>query len=264
MKTFLKKVLPKWMREFILRIIHAIKGMRYPGSKVLCTCCGRRFGKFVDQYPGKHQSDIRWAGNSESVFCPYCESAARHRIACHWLELHMPFLNRDCRILMVGAEWSIENYFYKKGYKNVTTIDLYDPAADVLCDIQKTQFADNSMDIITCNHVLEHVSDYKMALREMHRIMSHRGILELSVPTDYNLSTTYEDANIISKTDRLIHFGQEDHLRIFGRDFKQQVELCGFIVEVVAGNNVPKEIRPIVHGYDYNDNHVYFCRKILN
>ena len=43
----------------------------------------------------------------------------------------------------------------------------------------------------------------------------------------------YEDYSIISEKERLKHFGQEDHVRIYSvSGLKERLESCGFLVEV--------------------------------
>lgn len=55
---------------------------------------------------------------------------------------------------------------HKIAYKSA---DLYQ-LADMQIDIQDTGICDESLDVILCNYVLEHVPNYKLALREMYRI----------------------------------------------------------------------------------------------
>ena len=64
-----------------------------------------------------------------------------------------------------------------------TTADLYNPA-DLKLDIQNTDLADASYDVIICNHVLEHVDDFRKALAEFHRILAPGGLLLCSFPMD--------------------------------------------------------------------------------
>jgi SAM-dependent methyltransferase len=163
-------------------------------------------------------------------------------------------------ILMFGAEISIQIWFQKNGY-SYTTADLFDEDADVQVDIQKTPFPDERWLMIICNHVLEHVPDYQMALMELRRILKKDGILEITVPTDRTLKTVYEDPAIVSKEERIERFGQFDHVRIFGNDFEAILEKAGFFVEVLEGDKLPAIIGPAPGPAKYDDNRVYICRK---
>jgi 2-polyprenyl-3-methyl-5-hydroxy-6-metoxy-1,4-benzoquinol methylase len=51
-------------------------------------------------------------------------------------------------------------------------------------DIRSTDFANNSIDIIVCSEVLEHIKDHNAVIQEIHRILKPKGILILSVPYD--------------------------------------------------------------------------------
>jgi len=52
---------------------------------------------------------------------------------------------------------------------------LHDRNADIRIDIQKTNLESNSFSFVSCDHVLEHVINRKMALKELHRIIQPDG-----------------------------------------------------------------------------------------
>ena len=54
-------------------------------------------------------------------------------------------------------------------------------------ELKEAKFSDNSFDVVTMWHVLEHVSDPKSYLREIHRILKPEGLLLLAVPNINNL-----------------------------------------------------------------------------
>ena len=70
-----------------------------------------------------------------------------------------------------------------------------------------------------CNHVLEHVLDDKKAMSELYRVLKKGGKAILQVPLDAEKEKSYEDHTIINPKDRNKHFGQYDHVRIYGMDF---------------------------------------------
>ena len=51
-------------------------------------------------------------------------------------------------------------------------------------------------------------------------------------PIDENRARTYEDASIVSVQERQRLFGQSDHVRIYGRDFRDRLASVGFDVTV--------------------------------
>jgi predicted SAM-dependent methyltransferase len=243
--------------------------MNYHGKTCFCPCCGERFGHFKDfdhtyeQWKGwEAEVDLERLGTCyKKVICPYCGSFPRHRIVTHYFMNNRHLLTNNTNgILMFAAEWFLYKLF-SEHTRHITMADLSHDYANVLMDIQKTPFLDETWELITCNHVLEHVADYKVALKELHRILKKEGVLEIMVPVDSTFEKTYEDASIVDEAGRIKHFGQFDHVRIFGQDFADRLEEAGFIVETINGNDLPEEICPKIGPANYEDNRIYICRK---
>ncbi len=114
-----------------------------------------------------------------------------------------------------------------------TTTDLNSPLADVKADICDLPFADDSFDIILCNHVLEHIPDDRKAMKELYRVMKPGGWGIFQVPQDLKREHTFEDDTITNKKERARIFGQYDHVRIYGRDYFERLRSVGFKVEEV-------------------------------
>ena len=94
-------------------------------------------------------------------------------------------------------------------------------------------FKDECFDLIICNHVLEHIEDDKSALNEIYRVLKYNGISFLQVPINLKREKTFEDPSIKSKIEREEFYGQYDHVREYGLDFKDRVEQAGFKVEML-------------------------------
>src|SRR5204863_137825 len=58
------------------------------------------------------------------------------------------------------------------------------------------------------------------------------GTALILVPQDPERERTYEDPSITTPQDRLEHFWQADHLRLYGTDVAQRLEQDGFTVLV--------------------------------
>jgi ubiquinone/menaquinone biosynthesis C-methylase UbiE len=112
-------------------------------------------------------------------------------------------------------------------------------------DIHKIPFADNSFDLILCNHVLEHVEDDIKAMSEINRVLKPHGFGIMQVPFfSPLLETTYEDKTITLPKEREKAFGQDDHVRMYGKDYLKRIEKSGLIaVEDSFVNSLPKEQR---------------------
>ena len=169
----------------------------------------------------------------KNALCPGTLSLERHRLLWLYLDKETDFLNSNLKVLHVAPE----QVFYKKFKKlknwEYFTFDLNSPIADIKGDLISTNFKDEYFDLIICNHVLEHIEDDKSALDEMYRILKYNGISILQVPINVKRENTFEDLSIKSKIQREKYFGQYDHVREYGLDFKDRVEEAGFEVEMI-------------------------------
>ena len=169
----------------------------------------------------------------KNALCPGTLSLERHRLLWLYLDRETNFLSSNLKVLHVAPE----QVFYKKFKKlknwEYFTFDLNSPIADIKGDLTSTNFKDESFDLIICNHVLEHIEDDKSALNEMYRILKYNGISILQVPINVKRENTFEDLSIKSKIQRQKYFGQYDHVREYGLDFKDRVEQAGFKVEMI-------------------------------
>lgn len=188
-----------------------------------CPVCENTFQKFLP-YGVK---------GGENRLCPTCLSLERHRMIWHYLQHETEFFTKQYKMLHFAPEQCFLKRF--KALKNLdyTTADLVSPIADLHCDIQDIPLEDNSFDIVFCNHVLEHVPDDHKAMKELYRVLKPGGFGILQVPQNMEFEHTYEDSSITSQKEREIHFGQYDHLRLYGKDYASELEEAGFIVEEI-------------------------------
>jgi SAM-dependent methyltransferase len=123
------------------------------------------------------------------------------------------------------------------------TVDLLPINIDAQMDITKLGFSPDTFDVIVCNHVLEHIPDDYAAMRELYRVLKPGGWALLQVPMS-SQATTYEDPSIVLPEDRQRAFGQPDHLRLYGHDYTERLESCGFEVRVdTFASELPPEQR---------------------
>jgi SAM-dependent methyltransferase len=111
-------------------------------------------------------------------------------------------------------------------------IDLTSGAVNARADIGHLGIADNTFDAVISNHVLEHVEDDARAMRELARVLRPEGWAVLQVPIDLDRERTFEDWTICDPEAREAAFGQHDHVRVYGRDYKDRLEMAGFEVAV--------------------------------
>lgn len=159
--------------------------------------------------------------------CPKCKSAERHRLIMLAVNRGQVLADADenTRVLHFAPEPMLSTYFRSR-FPQYVTADLR-PDFDLQLNMEDIDLPDEQFDVIVANHVLEHVDDRKAA-GELHRILKPGGILLCTVPIVEGWDTTYEPEGILSDEDRFVHFGQHDHVRIYGRDFRDRIQACGF------------------------------------
>lgn len=108
------------------------------------------------------------------------------------------------------------------------SVDLVSPIADRQADITALPFADASFDIILCNHVLEHVPDDARAMSEVFRVLAPGGWAMLLTP--YRADADTDEDPDATPDERVRRFGQDDHVRTYGRDYPDRLRSAGFSV----------------------------------
>jgi ubiquinone/menaquinone biosynthesis C-methylase UbiE len=105
----------------------------------------------------------------------------------HWTQVLLPHLPPSARIEGIDAEpaWVI------KAWENVEDKRLTFRVGQV----EKLPFDDDSFDIVTCQTLLIHVADVKVALREMLRVLKPGGRLCLAEPN--NLTRSLARAEVV-------------------------------------------------------------------
>lgn len=218
----IKAVMPRKMIDQMVlletgaKLFRDIRG-RHPRECPICGYHGRFWVK----------------GRQPLVFdgeCPRCRSIGRHRqqellVRRHpeWIDgadvLHFapePCFDRRYqeRIAATGGRYVRAAYRPRKGETQV--------------DMQKIPFADATFDTIIAHNVLEHIPDDHRAMTELARVMRRGGRALITVPLVEAWERTYEDPAMVSDAARDLHFNQHDHLRLYGRDFRDKLARAGF------------------------------------
>lgn len=197
--------------------IDEIVGLR--GSQVECPCCGGRFRAF------SHYNKRPRAA------CPGCGARERHRALWLYLRDELGIERKtEQSLLHFAPEPEIAGRLERVSGLDYTTADLQADRAQESIDITAIPRPDESFDVVLVSHVLEHVPDDGRALSELHRVLKPGGRAVLQHPIDFGLERTYEDWSVEHEADRRRHFGQRDHVRIYGVDFLERVRAPGFEV----------------------------------
>ena len=227
MKHLIQLILNLVPRKFLQRIaswaVPAV-GVFYMGRGRECPICGSRYRRFMP---------YGYVNPREDALCPSCLSLERHRMIWLWMQRNTTLFKNHPRLLHIAPEPSLMNYF-RESYgssKDYITADLESPLADQHFDVQSIPLATDSIDVIICNHLLEHVEDDRRAMQELYRVMKPGGWGIMLVPEERDRETTFEDDSIIDPKERTRLFGQYDHRRIYGRDYDERLREAGFEVE---------------------------------
>lgn len=187
--------------------------------------------------------------------CVICGSLERHRLA---FVLMKDRLSRGQRILHVAPEDVLVRWLVSVAVEYLS-IDLQNPAMRQM-DLTRLDLADRSRTLVWCSHVLEHIADDDAALSEMFRVLTPGGVAMIQVPIGG--AETLQDQLVVSRSQRLAHYLQEDHVRLYGRrDLKKRIEAHGFVCEVLSADDLPRE-QQVLHGLVtplYRE--VFLCRK---
>jgi SAM-dependent methyltransferase len=163
------------------------------------------------------------------ALCPDCLGLERHRLLKLMFDRFEGEIAPDSRVLHFAPEPFVRGALGPVG--RYVTIDISGWGVDCAGAMEALPFSDASFDIVIANHVLEHVASEIGALTELKRVVGPTGVLILSVPQIQGWAATYENDSVTAAKDRRIHFGQEDHLRLYGRDFVDRLRRAGLAVE---------------------------------
>ena len=120
-----------------------------------------------------------------------------------FLQRETNFFSAPLSLLHVAPEICFIDRFEKKKNLEYITADIESPLAKVKMDIHDIPFDDNRFDVIFCNHVMEHVADDGLAMRELYRVLKPGGWGIIQIPLFHPLpEKTFEDPTIVSPAAR--------------------------------------------------------------
>lgn len=167
--------------------------------------------------------------------CPRCHSMERNRLLMLAIERGR-FSFKAKSILHFAPEPAVQRMIGASAPSAYLTADI-DPGKAMRCiNIEDMDLPSSSFEIVICSHILEHV-DHRKALSEIFRVLQPGGLAIIMFPIVEAWEETYEDPQYWNTPEeRTAHFGQDDHLKFFGRDVHDAIRNSGFLLErFVAG-----------------------------
>ncbi len=168
MKKLFKLILNTIPRPILIRLSYVARpvlAFALKGNTFTDPIDGKSFRRFLPYGYGKQRNN---------ALSPSTLSLERHRLLWIYLKNETDFFSSKVKKKVL--HFAPEQAFYKlfRNLKNIdyTTTDLFSPLADVKADICNLPFADNSYDILFCNHVLEHIPDDTKAMQELFRVLN--------------------------------------------------------------------------------------------
>jgi SAM-dependent methyltransferase len=249
--SLLLRFVPRKYLQLFSHIPLKIYAITMRGDKVECPVCEGKFKKFLPY--GRLTP-------RENALCPQCLALERHRLMYLYLQRKTNFFKDNLKVLHVAPEYCFIDRFEKMKNLDYITADIESPLAKVKMDIHEIPFEANTFDVAFCNHVMEHVEDYHKAMSELYRVLKPNGWAIIQSPQDLTKATTFEDSTITDPAERERVFWQNDHLRLFGRDYGHELEKAGFkvteddFVMQLPNNQAVRYALP-------QGEIIYFCRK---
>jgi SAM-dependent methyltransferase len=221
MYTYIKKAVKAILpHNFMVKYEMAFRSVYYlffRGKKYYCNICDHGLRTFI-HVPGGDK------------LCPRCGSLQRNRRL--YDVLTKEYLKKDMTVLDFSPSRSL--YRALKQNKNIKYISSDfsgEFIADHHFDITRINLPDQCIDLIICYHILEHIENDTRAMSELYRVLKMGGICLVQTP--FKDGDIYEDPLIRAPEERLEHFGQDDHVRIYSvNGLSGRLSFSGFQVDV--------------------------------
>lgn len=239
------------LNAFKKRIKRKLLAKLLNGNNVECTICGSTYSSFFPYL------------NRANAQCPSCGSLERTRLIYYFIRENK-LIKPGTKMLHIAPEQCLYDVFKQQLGSDYLPADKFEegysyPADTLNMDITAITLKEGSVDVVMAIHVLEHVQDDAKALREIYRVLRKGGVAILQVPFDADRGVTYEDETISTPADRKMHFGQTDHVRIYGRDYINRFIAPGFSIEYAEFANCLDE--QLKERYVFKKEEIFLLRK---
>ncbi len=258
MKSIISFILRKVPRKYIQLVngpILRLIGFFLSGDKYTCPIINKSYRKFLPY--GR-------INPSPNALCPGSLSLERHRLLWLYLKQKTNFFEKPLHFLHIAPEQCFMKPFAEQHGDGYVTADLESPLATVKMDVHDIPFEENTFDVAMCNHVMEHVDDDIKAMSEIYRVLKPGGWAIMQVPFFPPIpDVTFQDDSIVDPLEREKAYGQDDHVRLYGKDYPDRIRKAGF--EVLEDDFVKSFSAEEIERYALTgDEVIFFCKKKSN
>ena len=207
----LKKIIPKTVIKNNEKLLRNLVSIFYIGNKYQCNICSFKMSHFIKL-------------KNNNKLCPKCGSLGRTRKLWSLIENNID----GKTILHFSPSPSIKAKIELINNINYVTTDYAGEfKASKKLNIESIDEPNDTYDLVICYHILEHIENDIKAMKELIRIIKPNG--KCLIQTPFKTGNIYENNEIKTEEERLLHFGQKDHLRIYSVEgLRNRLERVGF------------------------------------
>jgi SAM-dependent methyltransferase len=125
---------------------------------------------------------------------------------------------------------------FRNLFGSSTTLDSNPEAdgrvVDLVASLTDLPVPSEFADFFLAIHVLEHIPDDRKAMSEIARVLSPTGLAILQVSMSGQDAT--DEEMVDTPEERLIRYGQAEHVRVYGKDFCARLGECGLTSVAVS------------------------------
>ena len=228
-KMKLKEFLPKFILFYFRKVRTFYKKIKFKGNLYYCNICNSNLRSWSFYGPSENLNFI----------CPVCNSFGRHRMLALFLDDELSLIARQPKkyLLHFSPETGLQNFIKSKfSFIDYRCSDYEVSNYDYQFDLMNIDLPNDTIDYIVISHVFEHIQDDIKALKELKRILSPGGKIYIQVPLGNNTKILEKKLN--SEQERLILYGQKDHLRLYTKeDLYQRLFNIGFSISIHQAND---------------------------
>ncbi|RPH43947.1 MAG: class I SAM-dependent methyltransferase [Burkholderiales bacterium] len=222
-------------RQLVLK--HVVRPVYGAGGRRHCRACGRAVLGFLPYAGGSRNVPefIRRldlvGSNVDQFACALCGATDRERHLLMYFDALRLWDGLDgAAVLHIAPERKLAERLAALPLGEYVPGDLSPrPPARHRIDVTRIDWPDAHFDLVICNHVLEHVPDYRRAIAELYRVTRPGGTAILQAPYSRRLAENFEDSGIDDDRGREFFYGQSDHVRVFSETgYLRALEEGGF------------------------------------